>query len=174
MPVTAKLSKKFYDTLRDEVTNELVDLLNVADAQYRSELRDINELNFARFDAKLEQRAAELDAKIDKRYDELDAKIDKRYGELDAKIDRRFGELDAKINKRYGELDAKIDQRFSELDAKIDTVHGALNARIKQLDAKIDGLPTAIGRDMEAVRSDLMKWMFFFVATGALAVIGLG
>ena len=33
---------------------------NQVDATYRAELRELNELNFARFDAKLEQRMAEL------------------------------------------------------------------------------------------------------------------
>ena len=60
MPVTAKLSKKFYETLGDEVANELVDWFNAMDATYRADLRELNELNFARFDAKLEQRVAEL------------------------------------------------------------------------------------------------------------------
>ena len=60
MPVTAKLSRKFYETLGEDVTNELVDWLNSVDATYRSDLRELNELNFSRFDAKLEQRLAEL------------------------------------------------------------------------------------------------------------------
>ena len=60
MPVTAKLSRKFYDKLGDDVANELVEWFNSVDATYRSDLRELNELNFARFDAKLEQRAAEL------------------------------------------------------------------------------------------------------------------
>lgn len=62
MPVTAKLSKLFYDRLGEAVTNELVDWFNQVDATHRSDLKEINELNFARFDAKLEQRLAELRA----------------------------------------------------------------------------------------------------------------
>jgi len=58
MPVTARLSRKFYDTFGDEIANELVDWFNKVDAAYRSELRELNELNFARFDAKVEQRMA--------------------------------------------------------------------------------------------------------------------
>jgi hypothetical protein len=34
------------------------------DSTYRSELKELNELNFARFDAKLEQRIAELRAEL--------------------------------------------------------------------------------------------------------------
>jgi len=64
MPVTARLSKLFYDRLGEEIANELVDWFNSVDATYRADLRELNELNFARFDAKLEQRVAELRADI--------------------------------------------------------------------------------------------------------------
>ena len=58
MPVTAKLSRKFYETFGDEIATELVEWFNAVDATYRSELKEINELNLARFDAKLEEHAA--------------------------------------------------------------------------------------------------------------------
>lgn len=64
MPVTAKLSKRFYETFGDDIANELVDWFNKVDATYHSELRELNELNFARFDAKLEQRIAEVRADL--------------------------------------------------------------------------------------------------------------
>lgn len=60
MPVTAKLSLKFYEKLGEDVANELVEWFNLVDATYRNDLRELNELNFSRFDAKLEQRIAEL------------------------------------------------------------------------------------------------------------------
>jgi len=62
--VTAKLSKRFYDVLGEDVANELVDWFNAVDLTYRADLRELNELNFARFDAKLEQRLAELRAEL--------------------------------------------------------------------------------------------------------------
>ena len=64
MPVTARLSRKFYETFGEDVTNELVDWFNSVDATYRDDLREINELNFVRFDAKLEQRLAQLETKL--------------------------------------------------------------------------------------------------------------
>ena len=64
MPVTARLSRKFYETFGEDVTNELVDWFNSVDATYRSDLREMNELHFARFDAKLEQRLAQLESKL--------------------------------------------------------------------------------------------------------------
>ena len=64
VPVTAKLSKRFYDVLGEDVANELVDWFNAVDLAYRTDLRELNDLNFARFDAKLEQRVAELRAEL--------------------------------------------------------------------------------------------------------------
>ena len=37
-----------------------MDWFNAVDLTYRNDLRELNELNFARFDAKQEQRMAEL------------------------------------------------------------------------------------------------------------------
>lgn len=64
VPVTARLSRLFYERLGEQVANELVDWFNAVDATYRAELRELNELNFARFDAKLDQRVAELRSEI--------------------------------------------------------------------------------------------------------------
>jgi hypothetical protein len=64
MPVTAKLSRKFYEAFGDDLTNELVEWFNQVDATYRADLRELNELNFARFDARLEQRIAELRSEL--------------------------------------------------------------------------------------------------------------
>jgi hypothetical protein len=41
-----------------------VDWFNAVDLTYRTDLRELNELNFARFDAKLEQRLAELRSEL--------------------------------------------------------------------------------------------------------------
>jgi hypothetical protein len=40
VPVTAKLSQKFYEKLGQDVTNELVDWFNSVDATYRTDLRE--------------------------------------------------------------------------------------------------------------------------------------
>ena len=64
MPVTARLSRRFYEVLGEDVANELVDWLNAVDLTYRTDLRELNQVNFARFDARLEQRLAELRAEL--------------------------------------------------------------------------------------------------------------
>ena len=64
MPVTARLSRKFYERLGEDIAQELVDWFNKVDLTYRSEFRELFEVHFARFDAKLEQRIAELRAEF--------------------------------------------------------------------------------------------------------------
>jgi hypothetical protein len=81
MPVTARLSKLFYDRMGEEVTNELVDWFNAVDATYRADLRELNELNFARFDAKLEQRVGTLEAHLNERLAMLETRLERRLGE---------------------------------------------------------------------------------------------
>ena len=100
MPVTAKLSRKFYEKLGDDVANELVEWFNLVDATYRSDLRELNELNFARFDAKVEQRWAQLDANLEQRLARLDAKLEQRVAELRAEMRAGFAELEARLTKR--------------------------------------------------------------------------
>ncbi len=64
MPVTAKLSREFYDRLGDKCVDELVGLLNDVDVTFKAALRSRNDKNLALFDAKLEQRLAELTAEL--------------------------------------------------------------------------------------------------------------
>jgi len=108
MPVTAVLSKKFYEKLGEDVTNELVNWFNAVDATYRGELRELNEANFARFDAKLGERLAQLDAKWETRWAELDAKWETRWAGLDAKWEGRWGGLDAK----FARLESRLTWRL--------------------------------------------------------------
>ena len=137
MPVTAKLSRKFYEKLGDDIANELVEWFNSVDAMYRSDLRDLNELNFARFDAKLEQRAAELDARLDQRTAELDAKLEQRTAELDAKIEQRTAELDAKIERRFTELDTKLECRIAEVRAELREGFARVDQRFAEFETKL-------------------------------------
>lgn len=64
MPLTVKLSRKFYEKFGDDIADELVSILNAVDATYRVELREQNEANFSRFEAKLREAIAELRADL--------------------------------------------------------------------------------------------------------------
>ena len=48
VPVTAKLSRKFYERFGDDIAGELVDWFNAVDLTYQTQLRELNELNWER------------------------------------------------------------------------------------------------------------------------------
>jgi len=82
MPVAATLSKKFYDKFGDDITNELVNWFNKVDATYRTELRELNELNFGRFDAKL----GALEIHLEGRMAALEGRLEARMAGFEARI----------------------------------------------------------------------------------------
>jgi hypothetical protein len=108
MPVTAKLSRKFYDTFGDDIANELVNWFNEVDATYRAGLRELNELNFARFDAKLEQRFVEADAKWEQRFTRFEAEVERGVAEADAKLERAMAALRADMRTGFAEQRADL------------------------------------------------------------------
>lgn len=89
VPVTAKLSRRFYETFGDEIVNELVEWFNAVDTTYRTGLRELNELNFARFDAKVEQRFAEFELKVEHRL----AQFEQRLGQFEQRLAGAKAEL---------------------------------------------------------------------------------
>ena len=113
MPVTIRLSKLFTERLGEEIAAELVDWFNQVDATYRTDLRELNELNFARFDAKLEQRTAALEAKLEQRTAALEAKLEQRLAELEARLRTDFIE-------RLGKLREELCDRLR--DTKVSLV----------------------------------------------------
>lgn len=86
MPVTARLSKLFYERLGEQIANELVDWFNAVDATYRADLRELNNTNFARFEAKLDQRLAEMETR-------LNAQWEKRFSDLRVELHSLKAEL---------------------------------------------------------------------------------
>jgi hypothetical protein len=107
VPVTARLSKLFYDRLGEAVANELVDWFNQVDATYRSDLREMNELNYARFESKLEQRLAELRA-------ELKAELLGLEGRLEARMIVRAESLESRLDGKIERLGIRLDSGLRE------------------------------------------------------------
>jgi hypothetical protein len=60
VPVTAKLSRRFYEAFGDETTNELVDWFNQVDVQYKSEMRELADAYYGRFRAELKAEISGL------------------------------------------------------------------------------------------------------------------
>ena len=56
------------------------------DSTYKADLRELNNLNFARFDAKVGERFAQIDAK----FAQLEAKTERQLGQLEVALTRRM------------------------------------------------------------------------------------
>jgi CRP-like cAMP-binding protein len=108
--VTAKLSKLFYERLGEQIADELVGWFNAVDATYRSDLRELNELNFARFDAKLEQRFAQFELKVEQRLAAFELKVEQRIAQSELKMEQRISALE----QRMAALEATMERRFAE------------------------------------------------------------
>ena len=130
VPVTARLSKHFYERLGEQVANELVDWFNAVDKTYKAELREVNELNFARFDAKVEQRFAKADAQLERRFAEADVKLERRFAQYDAKWELRFAQSDVKMEQRFAQFEVRIEQRFAESERRDSTFRSAIEERL--------------------------------------------
>ena len=97
MPVTAKLSRKFYETFGDDLANEFVEWFNSVDAQYRTDLRDMLDQRFLTQDARVDQRLAE------------------RFAAQDARIAERFAAQDASL----GAFEAQMASRLERLESRL-------------------------------------------------------
>ncbi len=111
MPVTAKLSRKFYDRFGDDVTTELVDWFNSVDTEYRTQLRELNELNWQRFKA---------------------------------------------------EMHSVISQSEARLRTEVSGVRVELAVVKGELLGETLGLEGRLRAEIQAVRSEMIKWMFIF------------
>ena len=100
MPVTAKLSQKFYQRLGDEIATELVEWFNAVDATYRSEVRAIADAQSARIDAQMGQLRAELRQEI---------------GDLRAEMRVGF----AAVSDRFATLEMGTDAKLERLKAEL-------------------------------------------------------
>jgi ABC-type phosphate transport system auxiliary subunit len=93
VPVTARLSQRFYEKFGEDLAKELVDWFNDVDATYRADLRELNELNFARFDAKVEQRFAQADARLEQRLAQVEGRLEQRIAGVEVKLEALKSEL---------------------------------------------------------------------------------
>jgi ABC-type phosphate transport system auxiliary subunit len=108
VPVTAKLSRKFYETFGDEIANELVEWFNQVDATYRADLLQINELNFSRFDARLEQRVAQVQAKLEQRMGQLESRLQQRMAQFESKLEQRITQVESELDLRIAKTRAEL------------------------------------------------------------------
>jgi chromosome segregation ATPase len=153
VPVTARLSRKFYDRFGDEIANELVEWFNAVDTAYRTELREFNELNFGRFEARVEQRFAEFGAKL---------------VALEARLDRRIGVLESRMDGLETRLDG-VEKRLDGVEKRLEGVE----ARVGALEVAVAALRAETAQRFAEFEARIMRWVFVYWTGTAIALAGM-
>ena len=115
MPVTARLSRRFYEAIGDDAANDLVNWMNDVDATYRTDLLRLNEANLDRFSAEIERQAAVL-------RNEMQAGLGAFRGVMQAEFAALRGEMHAGFAAVRGEMQsgfAAVDTRFAKFEARM-------------------------------------------------------
>lgn len=120
MPITARFSKHFYDQLGDIVAQELVEWFNQVDTTYRTDLRELNEANFQRFDARLEQRMVLLESRLEQRMVALESRLEQRMASLESKVTQQMAALESKLEQRMSSLESRLEIRMAQLEATLE------------------------------------------------------
>ncbi len=111
MPITAKLSNKFYEKLGDDVANELVEWLNLVDTSYRQEFKDLFDANFRRLESEMgglrehvESQMAGLRSEMSGLREHVEARLAGFEGVMTARMSGLEDRLDAKLEKQKSSL----------------------------------------------------------------------
>lgn len=93
MPVTARLSKKFYEHFGDTIAGEFVDWFNAVDTTYQQQLRDLNDLNWERFKAELHAAIARSEARAAEKLIQSELRVSEKVAQLEVRMAQRFSDL---------------------------------------------------------------------------------
>ena len=173
MPL-ANLSERFYQKFGHELVEELVGWLNQMDTTYRTDLREPNELNFARFDAKLEQRVSEVKAELRQEVEQLRVELRAGLAELRKVLHEEVaglrGEFGAALGRMQGEFGAALGRMQGEFGAALGRTQGEFGAALGRVQGEFRG-------DLRAQTAVLVKWILgIWLATvptlaGVIAVV---
>jgi hypothetical protein len=81
LPVTARLSRKFYERFGDEIAGEFVDWFNAVDSTYQQQLRELNELNWERFKAELRATIAETQSRLTQSVAQSETRLTEKFSD---------------------------------------------------------------------------------------------
>lgn len=105
MPVTATLSKRFYDQFGEDIANELVDWLNKVDAAQKSEFREL-----------LEKHSARIEGKFDQKFDQLRSEMKAEFATR-SEMKAEFGTLRSEMKAEFATR-SEIKAEFANVRAE--------------------------------------------------------
>src|SRR6266508_1400954 len=149
MAITARLSHKLHQTLGDDAAEDLVTWMQQVDAQ-RVELRELNELNFARVDARFAEARQAARADL-------------------AELRQEMGSGFAETESGFAAVRQEMQSGFAGSDAKLAALHEEMRVGFSDLRQEMARLEAGLERRI----GDLIKWSFVFWvgAVGAIAML---
>ena len=122
MPITAKLSHKFYEKLGDDVANELVEWLNLVDTSYRQEFKDLFEANFRRVESELAGLRGHLTSEM--------GRVAEQMRGLREHVDTRITGIEGVMNARLLGVEGGMVELQRRLLAEMDAKLGKMDVRL--------------------------------------------
>jgi hypothetical protein len=159
MPVTAKLSKRFYDAFGEDLANELVELISMVGAASHDELTRLADEYHTRLRLELERFATKADL------ERFATNADLERFPTKADLERFATKADLERFATKADL-----ERFA---TKADLERFATKADLQHFATKADlaALRNELRADMSAMKADLMKWMLvFWVGTSVTTI----
>jgi hypothetical protein len=159
MPVTTRLLQRLHESLGEEATNDLFAWWEEATTVNRAGVREVADLYYARFDARLEKGLAEVRA-------ELRAELSKESGQLRSEMAKELGELRSEMAKESGQLRSEmataLGQVRSDMAMEFAKVRNEMTEGFGKLRSETAGQ-----------HANLIKWMFIFWIGTLVPLAGL-
>jgi len=162
VPVTAKLSRKFYERFGDEIANELVDWFNAVDSTYQGQLKEVNDLNWGRVETRF--------TAFDERLDAVAVRFEAKLEALESRMNSKLEALESRMNSKLEALESRMDSRFKALESRMDSKLETLESRT---DSELHGLEARLDTKIQRLRSELILWMFGFWTATVIPLVGL-
>ena len=108
MPVTARLLQRLHESLGDEATNDLFAWWEEAASVNRIAVREVADLYYARFDARLEKGLAEVRSEMDKGLTEVRSEMAKGLAEVRSEIAVVRADMESKLRSGMAEQRADL------------------------------------------------------------------
>ena len=153
MPVPAKFSEQSHDRVGHQFIEELVDWLTRNEHASRTELREINELNFARFETTLDNRVQRLERRLDQIETLVEGvpALDQRIHAVEVKLEQRIRAVEVTLASEVGRLKDSISSETGSL-------RGDLLVAMAQMETRMTGR--------------LLRWMFVFWTGTTITLLG--
>lgn len=99
MPVTARLSQKFYERFGDEITGEFVDWFNSVDSTYSQQVRELNDANREWFRAEMRAMETVLRSEMQGIENRLRTEFQVGLAQLEARVGEKIADLRSDMMK---------------------------------------------------------------------------